>query len=355
MQIGGIPIGQEHPVFVIAELSGNHGGSLERALSIVDAAARSGATAIKLQTFTADSMTIDSDAPEFRIENPDSLWFGRTLHDLYSEAATPYEWVPVIMRRAAEQGLLCFSSPFDADAVEFLNSLGVPCFKIASLENNDFELIEAAASTGKPLLISTGATTVDEIDQSVDVARAAGCRDLALLKCTSSYPANPDDVNLRAIPMLRERYGCEVGFSDHTAGIGVSTAAVALGASIVEKHLIDSRALGGVDAAFSAEPAEMATLVDACNSARKALGVPELQVAVAERGARSRRRSLYAATDIRKGMRIRRHHVRSGRPAGGLHPKHLQAILNAQAAAEIAAGTPLAWSHLELLESDTHE
>lgn len=350
MQIGGIPIGQEHPVFVIAELSGNHGGSLERALAIVDAAERSGVTAIKLQTFTADSMTIDSDAPGFRIEDPESLWYGRTLYDLYAEAATPYEWVPVIMQRAAERGVLCFSSPFDADAVEFLDALDVPCFKIASLENNDFALIEAAASTGKPLLISTGASTIDEVDEAVEVARAAGCRDLGLLKCTSSYPANPDDVDLRAIPLLRDRYECEVGFSDHTIGIGVSTAAVALGATIVEKHLIDNRATGGVDAAFSAEPEEMQALVGACDQARRALGAPELRISVAEQGARSRKRSLYAAADIPKGAPFQGTHVRSARPSGGLHPRHLAELPNACAAIQLSAGTPLLWSHLDFGE-----
>lgn len=346
MEIGGIPIGQEHPVFVIAELSGNHGGSLERALAIVDAAARSGATAIKLQTFTADSMTIDSDAPGFRIDNPESLWYGRTLYDLYAEAATPYEWVPVIMRRAAERDLLCFSSPFDVDAVEFLDALDVPCFKIASLENNDFALIEAAASTGKPLLISTGASTIDEIDEAVEVARSAGCRDLALLKCTSSYPASPDDIDLRAIPMLRDRYGCEVGFSDHTMGIGVSTAAVALGATIVEKHLIDDRASGGVDAAFSAEPEEMLALVGACDQARRALGSHDLRITVAEQGARSRKRSLYVAVDVAAGSQMEAEYVRSGRPANGLHPRHIDQVLRSRAAVDISRGTPLAWSHL---------
>lgn len=346
MQIGGIPIGQEHPVFVIAELSGNHGGSLERALTIVDAAARSGATAIKLQTFTADSMTIASDAPEFRIENPESLWFGRTLYDLYAEAATPYEWVPVIMRRAAERGLLCFSSPFDVHAVEFLDALDVPCFKIASLENNDFALIEAAASTRKPLLISTGASTTDEVDEAVEVARAAGCRDLALLKCTSSYPANPSDIDLRAIPMLRERYGCEVGFSDHTMGIGVSTAAVALGATIVEKHLIGDRASGGVDAAFSAEPEEMLALVRACNEALRALGSNELRITVAEEGARSRKRSLYVAVDVAAGSQMAPEHVRSGRPDIGLHPRHLKQVLQSRAAVDLARDTPLTWAQL---------
>lgn len=346
MQIGGVPIGPDHPVFVIAELSGNHGGSLERALAIVDAAAHSGATAIKLQTFTADSMTLDSEAPGFRIEDPKSLWFGRTLYDLYAEAATPYEWVPVIMRRAEEQGLLCFSSPFDVDAVEFLDALDVPCFKIASLENNDFALISAAASKGKPLIISTGASTINEIDEAVEVAREAGCRELALLKCTSSYPADPGDIDLRAIPMLRDRYGCEVGYSDHTMGIGAATAAVALGATVIEKHLTDDRASGGVDAAFSTEPKEMMSLVGACDEARRALGVSELRVADSEQGARSRKRSLYVATDVPAGARIEPAQVRSGRPSNGLHPRHLDEVLRSRAVTDLSRGTPLTWSHL---------
>lgn len=350
MQIGGIPVGRERPVFVIAELSGNHGGSLERALAIVDAAAHSGATAIKLQTFTADSMTLDSEAPGFRIEDPKSLWFGRTLYDLYAEAATPYEWVPVIMRRAEERGLLCFSSPFDVDAVEFLDALDVPCFKIASLENNDFALISAAASTGKPLIISTGASTLEEIDEAVEVARQAGCRDLVLLKCTSSYPADPGDIDLRVIPMLRERYGCEVGYSDHTMGIGAAIAAVALGATVIEKHLTDDRASGGVDAAFSMEPNALNSLVTACDEARRALGEPVLRVAESELGARSRKRSLFVAVDVPAGSRIEPSHIRSARPANGLHPRHLPDVLRSRAVTDLEQATPLMWSNLNRKE-----
>ena len=341
MDIGGIPVGIEHPPFVIAEMSGNHGGSLERALAIVDAAARSGATAIKLQTFTADSMTLDTDAPGFVIEDPGSLWFGRRLYDLYDEAATPYEWVPVIMQRAADHGLLCFSSPFDVEAVEFLDGLDVPCFKIASLENNDHALISAAAATGRPVIISTGASTLEEIDEAVEVARGAGCEELVLLKCTSSYPAEPEEIDLRAIPMLRKRYGCEVGFSDHTSGIGVAIAAVALGASLIEKHLTDDRTAGGVDAAFSAEPTEMMQLVAECGRARKSLGQEQIRVAERELGARSRKRSLYVSAPIRSGDAFSLENVRSIRPGGGLSPSLLAEILGKGATRNLEVGHAL--------------
>lgn len=341
MQIGGIPVGREHPVFIIAELSGNHGGSLERALTIVDAAAHSGATAIKLQTFTADSMTLESEAPGFRLEDPKSLWFGRTLYDLYAEAATPYEWVPVIMRRAEEQGLLCFSSPFDVDAVEFLDALDVPCFKIASLENNDFALISAAASTGKPLIISTGASTIEEIDEAVEVARQAGCRDLILLKCTSSYPADPGDIDLRAIPMLRDRYGCEVGYSDHTMGIGAPIAAVALGASVVEKHFIDSRQAGGVDAAFSSEPPEMRELVHQIDIARRALGSSVLTIRSGESGSRSRKRSLFFRRALDVGAEISADDVQVLRPNLGLPPRELPSVIGRRLTRSVQCGEPV--------------
>jgi len=344
LEIGGVPVGINHPPFVIAEMSGNHGGSLDRALGIVDAAARSGATAIKLQTFTADSMTLDTDAPGFVIEDPASLWHGRRLYDLYAEAATPYEWVPAIMDRAANRGLLCFSSPFDVEAVEFLDGLGVPCFKIASLENNDHALIAAAASTGKPLIISTGASTIEEVDEAVDVARSAGCTELVLLKCTSSYPAEPNEVDLRAIPMLRERYGCEVGFSDHTTGIGAAIAAVALGASVIEKHLTDKRSAGGVDAAFSIEPTEMGVLVAECERARKAVGVPELRILQSEAGTRARKRSLFIIRNLAAGDIVTHGHVRSLRPKLGLPPGALPSVLGLRVANDTQAGTPVTWS-----------
>lgn len=347
MQIGGVPIGPDHPVFVIAELSGNHGGSLERALAIVDAAAHSGATAIKLQTFTADSMTLDSEAPGFRIEDPKSLWFGRTLYDLYAEAATPYEWVPVIMRRAEEQGLLCFSSPFDVDAVEFLDALDVPCFKIASLENNDFALISAAASKGKPLIISTGASTINEIDEAVEVAREAGCREIALLKCTSSYPADPGDIDLRAIPMLRDRYGCEVGYSDHTLGLGAAIAAVAVGASIVEKHFIDNRTAGGVDAAFSSEPQEMHAMVNQFEVARRALGSPVLTIRPGEFGSQSRKRSLFYCSNLDAGSQISAHDVQTLRPSLGLSPRELHSVIGRRLTRSVRSGEPVTRESLD--------
>lgn len=347
MHIGDRPVGPGYAPFVIAEMSGNHNGSLERALRIVDAAAEAGASAVKLQTFTADSMTLDVDSPGFVIEEPDSLWYGRRLHDLYAEAATPWEWHPEIMRHASDRGIVCFSSPFDVDAVAFLEGLGSPCFKIASLENNDHRLIEAVAATGKPVIISTGASTLQEVDEAVCIARGSGCKDLVLLKCTSGYPAPAEDANLRAIPMLRERYGCEVGFSDHTHGIGAAIAAVSLGATVIEKHVTDNRDFRGVDAAFSLEPEELAMLVDEADRGRRALGAPDLSPTESESGTRQRRRSLYVIQNIRKGEPFTDRNVRSIRPGSGLHPRHLREVIGAIAAQDLAAGTPLSWEVVE--------
>lgn len=341
--IGGVPVGPDTRPFVIAEMSGNHDGSLDKALSIVDAVARTGAQAVKLQTYTADTMTLDVDRDEFVIDNPQSLWFGRRLHDLYAEAATPYEWHEPIMARAREHGLLCFSSPFDADAVDFLESLDVPCYKIASFENVDHPLIAKAASTGRPLIISTGIATIEEVAEAVDVARGAGCTDLVLLKCTSSYPADPSDSHLRSIPALAERFGCQVGLSDHTLGIGAAVAAVALGATVVEKHVTLDRADGGVDAAFSLEPAELALLVEESERARQALGSVRFGPTEAERGAVKRRRSLYLVQDVRAGDVLTPQNLRSIRPGLGLPPKHYEALLGRRLVADARRGTPMSW------------
>lgn len=346
LRIGTTAVGLEHRPFVIAELSGNHGGSLERALRIVHAAADAGASAVKLQTFTPDSMTLDLDRPDFTITEPSSLWYGRRLYDLYAEAATPWEWHRTILDHAAELGLVAFSSPFDVEAVRFLESLDVPCYKIASLENNDNRLIEAVARTGKPVIISTGASTLEEVDEAVEVARGAGCRELILLKCTSGYPTPPQDANLLAVPMMRARYGCEIGLSDHSAGIGVAVAAVALGASVVEKHVIDSRASGGVDAAFSLEPDELAALVTETGRAQQARGEAVLAPTSSEEGTRSRRRSLYVTANIRAGERFHDDNVRSVRPSRGLHPRHLEEVLGSTATTDLDAGTALRWDHI---------
>jgi pseudaminic acid synthase len=344
MRIGGIEVGLGQSPFVIAEMSGNHNGSFERALRIVDAAAAAGATALKLQTYTADTMTLDSNRPGFVIEEPTSLWYGRKLYDLYGEAHTPWEWHPPIMQRARELGLLCFSSPFDASAVAFLEELDVPCYKIASLENVDHPLIQTVAATGKPMIISTGASTLQEVDEAVEVARDAGCHALVVLRCISGYPAPPDDANLRAIPMLRQRYGCEVGLSDHSLGIGVAIAAVALGATVIEKHLVEDRAAGGIDAAFSMEPDELARLIEEADRARRSLGTPNFVPAASEAGARTRRRSLYITEDLEAGDELTVHNLRSIRPGFGLHPKHHDELIGQRVVRALSAGTPADWA-----------
>lgn len=347
MQIGGIPVGRDADPFVIAEISGNHHGSLDRALAIVDSLAGSGVHAVKLQTYTADTMTIDVDREEFTIQNPGSLWYGRTLHDLYSEAMTPWEWHEPIMARARELGMLCFSSPFDRTAVDFLLGLDVPCFKIASSEIIDIPLIRYTAATGKPLIISTGMATLDEIEDAVAAAREGGCEDLVLLKCTTSYPAQPEDSHLLTIPDLRERFGCEVGLSDHSLGVGVAVAAVALGAVVLEKHITLDRNDGAVDSPFSLEPPEFAQLVTETAAARVALGEVRYQPTEAEEGARGRRRSLYLVEDVAAGEVLTEHNLRSIRPGSGLPPKHWDEVLGRRVREAAPRGTPLTWELLE--------
>lgn len=346
IRIGEVPVGPEFQPFLIAEMSGNHDGSLDRALAIVEAAARAGAHAVKLQTYTADTMTLDVDRAEFLIDNPDSLWYGRTLHDLYEEAHTPWEWHGPLMERARSLGIACFSSPFDATALDFLEELGVPCYKIASLEITDIPLIERVAATGKPVIMSTGIATMDEIDDAVQAARGAGCDELILLKCTSSYPASPDDIHLRTIPHLASRYDCQVGLSDHTLGIGVAVAAVALGATVVEKHITLDRADGGVDAAFSMEPAEFAQLVEETDRAQRSRGDQEYRQ-TASAATRSRRRSLYVTRDLVAGEELGPDNMRSIRPGLGLPPKHYRALLGRRVAQDVVRGTPVSWEILQ--------
>ena len=343
--IGDTPVGPGETPFVIAELSGNHDGSLERALEIVDAAAGAGVQAVKLQTYTADTMTLDIDRDEFVISNPDSLWYGRTLYDLYQEAHTPWEWHEPIMARASDHGLLCFSSPFDATAVDFLDGLDVPAFKIASLEITDLPLVARAAATGRPLIMSTGIATLEQIGEAVDAARGAGCEDLILLKCTSSYPASPDDIHLRTILELRERFGCQIGLSDHTLGIGVAIASVALGATVIEKHITLNRDEGGVDAAFSLEPHEFAMLVEEAGDAQRSLGSADYHQTASE-ATRSRRRSLYVTEDILAGDPLTPDNMRSIRPGLGLEPKHYESLLGRRLASDTRRGTPLSWDLL---------
>jgi N-acetylneuraminate synthase len=343
IRIGQQQIGLDHPPFVIAEMSGNHKGSLERALAIVDAVADAGAQALKLQTYTADTMTLDLAEREFLIDDPQSLWAGRTLYDLYREAHTPWDWHAPIFERARQRGLVAFSTPFDATAVDFLESLDVPCFKIASFENVDLPLIRRVAATGKPLIVSTGLATLEEIADAVAAARDAGCRDLVLLKCTSAYPASPADSHLRTIPHLRAAFDCEVGLSDHTLGNGAALAAIALGATVIEKHVTLRRADGGVDSAFSLEPQELKQLVEDGERARLALGSVHYGPSANEVGSLRFRRSLYVVRDVRRGEELTRENVRAIRPGLGLPPKHLERVLGRRASRDIAAGTALAW------------
>ncbi|WP_028451360.1 pseudaminic acid synthase [Chitinilyticum aquatile] len=346
MRIGPMPIGEGHPPFVIAEMSGNHNQSLERALAIVDAAAAAGAHALKLQTYTADTMTLDIDEGEFRIADPASLWAGTSLYRLYQQAHTPWEWHAPIMARAASHGMLCFSTPFDESAVDFLESLAVPAYKIASFENTDLPLIRKVAATGKPMIISTGMATVAELHEAVTAAREAGCRQLVLLKCTSTYPASPENTNLRTIPHLRELFGCEVGLSDHTMGVGASVAAVALGATVIEKHFTLSRADGGVDSTFSLEPEEMAQLVVETGRAWQALGRVSYGATVAEEKSRVFRRSLYITADLPAGTVLDESNVRAIRPGLGLPTRHLPQVLGRELKVEVKRGTPLTWELL---------
>jgi N-acetylneuraminate synthase len=331
---------------VIAEMSGNHNASLDRALAIVDAAADAGAHAIKLQTYTADTMTLDLSEGEFFISDPQSLWAGQSLHQLYQQAYTPWEWHSPIMERAKSREILCFSSPFDESAVDFLETLDVPCYKIASFECIDLPLIRKAASTGKPLIISTGMASIAEIAEAVETARTAGCQDLVLLKCTSTYPASPENSHLRTIPHMRDLFGCQVGLSDHTLGIGAAVAAVALGATVIEKHFTLSRTDGGVDSAFSLEPHELASLVSETRRAWEALGEIQYGPTEAESKAVFRRRSLYIAEDMEPGDVLTPQNLRRIRPGHGLSPKYYDMLLGRRVTKSINKGTPVTWDLL---------
>ncbi len=347
MKIASREVGRHVAPFVVAEMSGNHNQSLGRALAIVDAAAAAGAHALKIQTYTADTMTLDVADGAFRIADPASPWAGSTLHALYERAHTPWDWHGPIFERVRSLGMIAFSTPFDATAVDFLEGLDVPCYKIASFENTDVPLIRKVAATGKPMIVSTGMATEAELEETVQVARDAGCRDLVLLKCTSTYPAAPADTNLLTIPDLRSRFGTEVGLSDHTTGIGVSVASVALGATVIEKHFTLSRAEGGVDAAFSMEPAEMAQLVVETARAWQALGAVMYGPTAAERPSLAFRRSLHVVTDLRAGDVLTADNVRAIRPGGGLAPKHYDAVLGRKVREALARGTPLRWDLLD--------
>lgn len=346
MKIGHITIGRDAPPFLIAEMSGNHNQSLERALAIVEAAAKTGAHALKIQTYTADTMTLDLDEGEFHVEHP--LWGGQSLHKLYQQAYTPWEWHAPIFARARELGMLAFSTPFDASAVDFLETLEVPAYKVASFENTDLPLIRKIAATGKPMIISTGMATVAELDESVRAARAAGCRELVLLKCTSTYPASPENTHLRTIPHLRELFACEgcdieAGLSDHTMGLGAAVAAVALGASVIEKHFTLRRADGGVDASFSLEPEEFAQLRVETERAWQALGSVHYGPSGEERKSLVYRRSLYVTEDLRAGEMLTAANLRAIRPGLGLAPKYYEQLLGRRVARDVRRGTPVSW------------
>lgn len=343
IQIAGRAIGREHRPYLIAEMSGNHNQSLDRALAIVDAAGHAGADAIKLQTYTADTMTLNVHTAGFVIEDNKSLWAGRQLYDLYKEAYTPWEWHAPIMERAAKFGMHCFSSPFDETAVDFLETLNVPAYKIASFECTDLPLIRKVASTGKPMIISTGMASVAEIDEAVSTARASGCQQIILLKCTSTYPATPENTNINTIPNMRDAFGCEIGLSDHTMGIGVAVASVALGASIIEKHFTLSRADGGVDSAFSLEPQELASLRTESERAWLALGRVTYGGTQAEAKSRAFRRSLYISKDVQAGEVLSPDNVRIVRPGFGLPPKFYDIVIGKRAIRDACAGTPVLW------------
>lgn len=343
MEIAGRRIGKDKAPFIIAEMSGNHNSSLERALAIVDAAAKSGAQALKLQTYTADTITLDVQEGEFFISDPKSLWKGSSLYDLYKKAYTPWEWHETLFKRCEELGIICFSSPFDETAVDFLESLGAPCYKIASFENVHLPLIKKAAQTGKPLIISTGMASVSELNDAVETARKNGCRDLILLKCTSSYPSTPEGSNINTIPHMKELFGCEVGLSDHSLGIGIALASIALGATVIEKHFTLSRADGGVDAAFSMEPDEMCALVVESEKAWQSLGKVTYGTTEQEKGSTMFRRSLYVAMDMKAEDVFTKENLRVVRPGFGLAPKYYEALLGMRASKEIKKGTPASW------------
>lgn len=347
IQIAGRKIGAGQEPFIVAEMSGNHNQSLERALAIVDAAADAGAHAVKIQTYTADTMTLDLNQGEFRIDDPQSLWVGRSLYDLYREAHTPWDWHKAIFERCWKRGMVGFSTPFDETAVELLESLDVPVYKIASFENTDLPLIRKAAATGKPLIVSTGMATEEELTECVDAARSAGCRNLILLKCVSAYPASPEAMNLHTIPYLRELFDVEVGLSDHTLGLTIPLAAVALGASVIEKHFTLARADGGVDSAFSLEPAELTQLVQQSKRAWQSLGRVRLGVTDDDRKSLQFRRSLYIAEDMKKGDLLAKTNLRIIRPGFGLPPKFYEQVLGRAVQRDVVKGTPLSWDLLE--------
>ncbi|MBD8025400.1 pseudaminic acid synthase [Ureibacillus sp. Re31] len=340
-------IGPLSKPFIIAEMSGNHNQSLKRALEIVEAAAEAGAHALKIQTYTADTMTLNIENPDFKIDDNDSLWDGQNLYQLYQQAYTPWEWHKPIFDRAKELGMIAFSTPFDETAVDFLEELDVPLYKIASFENTDLPLIKKVASTGKPMIISTGMATLAELDELVKIAIGAGCKDLVLLKCTSTYPATPENTNILTIPHMQQLFeDVQIGLSDHTMGIGVAVASVALGATVIEKHFTLSRADGGVDSAFSMEPSEMKALVEETERAWQALGKVTYGPTEKEKASLKFRRSIYVCKDIEQGESFSKENIKVVRPGYGLEPKYWDSIIGKISKKKIKAGTPLTFSDL---------
>jgi pseudaminic acid synthase len=346
IKIGNKEIGKHVKPFIIAEMSGNHNQSLERALHLVDLAAEAGVDALKLQTYTPDTITLDVHTGEFYIQDDENLWKGNSLYNLYKEAYTPWEWHEAIFNRAKECGLLAFSSPFDETAVDFLETLNVPAYKIASFENVDIPLIQKVARTGKPIIISTGMATAGELDEAVGAVRAEGNQQIVLLKCTSTYPATPVNSNLATIPHMRELFGTEIGLSDHTMGVGVSLAAVTLGATVIEKHFTTSRSDGGVDSAFSMEPHELKMLVEETERAWQSLGQVKYGSTDAEKDSIKFRRSLYIGEDLKAGDQLTKENVRNVRPGLGLPTKYYDLIIGKHIKQDVKKGTPLSWELL---------
>jgi pseudaminic acid synthase len=346
MTIGDRTVGPGHAPFIVTEMSGNHNQSLERALTIVEAAAQCGAHALKLQTYTPDTMTLNIDAGEFHIEDKDSLWQGSSLYKLYGQAYTPWEWHRPIFERCQELGMICFSTPFDATAVDFLQELEVPAYKIASFENTDLQLIRKVAKTGKPMIISTGMATVAELDETVQAARDSGCGNIILLKCTSTYPASPEDTNILTIPHMRELFDLPVGLSDHSMGVGVAVASVALGAVLIEKHFTLARTDGGVDSGFSLEPDELRSLVVETERAWQSLGKVNYGRTEKEKKSLQFRRSLYVIKDVKAGESLSEENLRAIRPGLGLPPKFYDQLLGRRVTRDVRQGTPASWELL---------
>ena len=344
IKIANRKVGRAYHPFIIAEMSGNHNQSLDRALEIVEVAAKTGAHALKLQTYTADTITLDVKEGDFFINDKDNLWKGRSLYELYQEAYTPWEWHKPIMERAKELGMLCFSTPFDETAVDFLEELDMPAYKIASPEIIHLPLVKKVAAIGKPIIISTGMASVSEIDEAVCTVRAAGCEQFVLLKCTSTYPALPENSNVLTIPHMRELFGCEVGLSDHTMGVGAAVAAVAHGATVIEKHFTLNRADGGVDSAFSMEPEEMKQLVIETERAWQSLGSINYGPTEAEKPSLVYRRSLYISKNMKKGEKFTKENLRIIRPGMGLPPKYFDLILGKKVKKDVCKGTPVSWN-----------